>query len=390
MNHIKTYHEHLNEGLIKTVDVKKFGKHLRIMFQKFYKDSIAAGTPLIDSDGHVTLMIYNKPKTLEFISELIHQINVHGYYVSGVQYRNIGDKEEEHSPKTADNNEFLEIIKAADPKITKAFQISLEPKFEEEAKGKFTMLYHITEQKHVKKIMEIGLVPRAKSKISYHPERIYFANKTVISQIYDMYKDFVDEPVILKVDVSGIKLYPDINVQVYDNLGRGAYFATTNIPPDKIHVIKENPKTFIDRFKKTKAGKEVDQTELYHMLDNLLGNNELFAKKKKNKTHAMAESVKSDERVVKFKRWTGVIEKAKYGNGRTALTLINPISGNIIAVATVNIPSEKIEDDEVIIKNYSENEGMLDALVAAGIVSEPARTISFGQVTGQPVCKLLI
>ena len=60
-----------------------------------------------------------------------------------------------------------------------------------------------------------------------------------------------------------------------------------------------------------------------------------------------------------------------------------------VLIATVNIPTEELKDDEVIIKNYSENEGVLDVLVRAGVVSEPIRTIETGHVT-VPVVKLLI
>lgn len=95
------------------------------------------------------------------------------------------------------------------------------------------------------------------------------------------------------------------------------------------------------------------------------------------------------ERTVKFKRWTGVIEKGKYRNDRTALSLENKKNGETILVATINIPEEVIADDEVIIKNYSENEGILDVLVAAGIVSKPIRYVDSAMITA-PICKLLI
>lgn len=264
MNHIKTYQEHLNEGLIKTVDMETFDKHVRKLYKKF-PSVPAIKTPDLGDAGHMNLMIYNNEETLKFIEELIHQMNVHGYFVSTMEFRNIGNKSVEKIVKS--NDEFLKTVKDSDLKKTKAIQISLEPKFEEETKDKFTTLYHITEQKHVKKITEIGLVPRAKSKISYHPERIYLATKHCIADIYDMYKNFVEKPVILRIDVAGIKLYPDINVP-----SQGAYFATENIPPDKIHVIKEKPSSFISGFKKTKAGKQSDKEDFYGILDNLLLN----------------------------------------------------------------------------------------------------------------------
>ena len=58
-------------------------------------------------------------------------------------------------------------------------------------------------------------------------------------------------------------------------------------------------------------------------------------------------------------------------------------------VASVNIPEEKIGKDEIIIKNYSENEGILDILIKANIISKPIRMVETGYVE-VPVCKLLI
>lgn len=93
--------------------------------------------------------------------------------------------------------------------------------------------------------------------------------------------------------------------------------------------------------------------------------------------------------VVKFKRWTCVLEFGQYNNGRTAIELIDKKNGEPVMVATVNIPEAKIEADEIIIKDYSENEGILEILVNAGVISKPSRTISSGYIEA-PVCKLLV
>lgn len=58
-----------------------------------------------------------------------------------------------------------------------------------------------------------------------------------------------------------------------------------------------------------------------------------------------------------------------------------------VATATVNLPAVKLGPNQVAIKDYAENEGMLDALVAAGEVkSIGEKTLSrYGEV---PVCEL--
>jgi hypothetical protein len=80
----------------------------------------------------------------------------------------------------------------------------------------------------------------------------------------------------------------------------------------------------------------------------------------------------------------------KYRQGdRTALELVDHKTGEPVAMATVNIPEEPIEKDEVIIKNWSENEGILQALIKGGIISKPIRETKTGYATAY-VCKLLI
>jgi hypothetical protein len=59
------------------------------------------------------------------------------------------------------------------------------------------------------------------------------------------------------------------------------------------------------------------------------------------------------------------------------------------AHATVNIEGYDYGENEVTIKNYSENEGILEVLIENGIVSEPKGYVDNGYVT-VPVCDLLI
>ena len=59
------------------------------------------------------------------------------------------------------------------------------------------------------------------------------------------------------------------------------------------------------------------------------------------------------------------------------------------AMATVNVPHAHLEEGEVLIKNYSENEGILEMLEKEGVVERTGRTVPSGFVD-IPVCKLLI
>lgn len=58
-----------------------------------------------------------------------------------------------------------------------------------------------------------------------------------------------------------------------------------------------------------------------------------------------------------------------YGNHRVAIHLKDD-KGFPFATATINDPDTWLEPGQVLIKNYSENKGMVDALVEAGIVEK--------------------
>jgi len=71
----------------------------------------------------------------------------------------------------------------------------------------------------------------------------------------------------------------------------------------------------------------------------------------------------------------------KYRMGGTAVRLINTLDGS--PYASVSVWIEGLAQDELAIKDYSENEGMLIRLVAAGIVTRPHRVLN-----GFPIVKL--
>lgn len=89
-----------------------------------------------------------------------------------------------------------------------------------------------------------------------------------------------------------------------------------------------------------------------------------------------------------FRHYEVVVKFAQYANGRTAIELRDAHDGSPVAWATVNLPAENMDTNEVAIKDYSENEGMLLWLMEQGIVSEPKR-IAFSGYTAIDVCELL-
>ena len=80
---------------------------------------------------------------------------------------------------------------------------------------------------------------------------------------------------------------------------------------------------------------------------------------------------------------------ARYRNGRLAIQLHRADDGLPVATATVNVPSMPLEDQQVLIKDYAENQGILAALERAGIVRATNRRCRVGYEQAN-VCRLLI
>lgn len=83
------------------------------------------------------------------------------------------------------------------------------------------------------------------------------------------------------------------------------------------------------------------------------------------------------------------LQWARYGNGRVALRLVDAETGEPMAVASVNVPEVALEDDEMALKDYAENEGLFDDLVHAGIVEPTGRFVPAGYVT-IPIVKIRV
>ena len=81
------------------------------------------------------------------------------------------------------------------------------------------------------------------------------------------------------------------------------------------------------------------------------------------------------------------IELGKYANGRTRISLIDNLDNEPYATATTNLPNVLLLDNEVFIKDYSENEGILDFLTKNNIIVPTDKWATSGHVDIQ-VCIL--
>jgi hypothetical protein len=75
-------------------------------------------------------------------------------------------------------------------------------------------------------------------------------------------------------------------------------------------------------------------------------------------------------------------------NDRPSMTIVEADSQEVLFHASVNLPNIKIEENQMFIKNYSENEGVLDFLLSNNIVKKSGRTVYSG-FTEIPVVDLI-
>lgn len=71
-------------------------------------------------------------------------------------------------------------------------------------------------------------------------------------------------------------------------------------------------------------------------------------------------------------------EFARYPGGALAIWMREPATGESYAKLTVNMPGEVLAADEVLIKDWSENEAMALALIDAGWIEYTGREVQAG------------
>ena len=94
---------------------------------------------------------------------------------------------------------------------------------------------------------------------------------------------------------------------------------------------------------------------------------------------------------VTFKNWVCDVWFSKYMlDDSLFIGLTDAEDGSPIAVATVCVGHVKPREGCVLIKNYAENEGILEALVAAKIIDYPQAEYKISNYAWAQECKLLV
>ena len=120
-------------------------------------------------------------------------------------------------------------------------KLRFEAKFDEEVVENVpSILYHITPTANVDKILKIGLVPKSRSKASYHPDRVFLSKG--LKDIENLGRMFYQKTgirnwTVLKINTELIpgdylKLYTDPNY-------KSGYYTLNNINPQAIEKIRD-------------------------------------------------------------------------------------------------------------------------------------------------------
>lgn len=81
-------------------------------------------------------------------------------------------------------------------------------------------------------------------------------------------------------------------------------------------------------------------------------------------------------------------DKYQEGGGHR-IDLIDISDGTPVATVTVNVPNIKLMGNEVVIKDYSENEGIYDALIEQNIIKATNKSIKISQFITAPIATLV-
>lgn len=129
-----------------------------------------------------------------------------------------------------------------------------------------SVMYHATFSRNMNSIMKEGLIPSTRSKLSFHPHRVYLSDDKNFSEFFSkdiqlldsiriesLIKKFVSKEMdlgkleffgngdvtLLQVETSGLGMTLMEDPKCVDEDGVFGYFTYDRIPPEKLKVLKE-------------------------------------------------------------------------------------------------------------------------------------------------------
>lgn len=226
----------ITEGLITTYSPNDTINILNNSKIKFYNIRARRLPNSIDNKTIYNIVLYfdkgMKNVGREYYNDIIHLLDVCGWFPSIIYTE---------GEKINDINNSYELLK----NYNKPFDIVFEAKFDIKVDDNDLpdKLYHVTNLNNLSKINKNGLTPKNKIKVSYHPERVYFFDKSVIdnfdkiAQFFYALDDNNKTFVLLEIDTNQLRSKIDF---YYDgNTDLRAFYSLEPISPLLIKKIKE-------------------------------------------------------------------------------------------------------------------------------------------------------
>lgn len=232
------YELNLREGLIKTTERKKSIAIIKRAFPKWeveeyfdYGGGVERNAFMVNSD-----FFKSTTSAKQEVDKFLKLLNNLGWFVS---FLRSWDKEGNNMYYGKYDEEALDNL-VNNPDLG-SIRFDAEAKYDTIVEKIPKTLYHVTPKAAWDKISKVGLVPRTRTKKSYHPERVYLSTtKKATETLAAMFKTVtgIREWVLLAVDTKMIpgdylKLYKDDNYSPY-----GVY-TMNNIPPAALKKIGE-------------------------------------------------------------------------------------------------------------------------------------------------------
>lgn len=214
------YYKTLKEGLIQTYGLEKTKD---IIVRRFGLNNKQFKVQITNNDGlerRVPIIVLPKGVNNRIIGNIKNLMNTCGYSMTSKQYR----------------RDLVLLV--------------FEGKFGEDVtdivRGRYKYLYHLTPQKHLEKILKIGLSPRSDNSVYKHPDRVYLMNGVLDDNLSDnqieVFNNIINSKqgnnqyFVLKLSIDKI---PDNVIFYADSLTDEGIFTYNNIPPNAIITYKQ-------------------------------------------------------------------------------------------------------------------------------------------------------
>lgn len=218
----------LSEGLIVTRPMDFTVEYMN----KWFNDGSMSFN---ESNSNKIWIVILKQVELELLNSVFKTMNNLGWYPSYFMKYSFPL----NSPQKFNLTYFLEFIKTELPVI-----LYFEAKFDVPLNGDEIpdKSYHITPKKYLNKILSIGLVPKSKEQLSYHPDRIYLSYNKDGLKILFKNKKFISDEIefsILQIDTK--KLYRERVITFYKdpNFQDFGFYSLRNIPKEYIMHVED-------------------------------------------------------------------------------------------------------------------------------------------------------